>query len=280
MKHKGKVENNPLVSDRDSYKNVTDYLRVHPSKTHFVQMETIQNHMPYPGNYYSKNPFIATSTQGASTAELGNINTYSRGLQYTDVATREFLADLDELDEPTTVIWYGDHLPGIYANEIDQPNYALTMHETDYFIWSNKASKAASKKVGNKTGKGVKKSADKKQSALNTKIPNADFTSPNYFMAQAAQHMDAKVTPFIAFLTQAHEHVPAIQSPLETKLDTNWDKALADEPVYLSQTGYRINALDERQKQLVNDYKLITYDLTLCDHYLQKMGFTTQIPED
>ncbi len=251
--HKGTVEKNPLVSDADSYQNVTDYLRSHTGKTHFVQMATIQNHMPYPGEYYHPKPFISSSSLGAGSSELGNINTYSRGINYTDAATKKFLDDLDALDKPTTVIWYGDHLPGIYPNEIGNPKYALTMHETDYFIWSNKASRRQGATQG-----------------------NAAYTSPNYLMAQAAGQMDAQVTPYLAFLTRLHEQVPAMQSPLETKLGTDWDRALEEKPVYLNEHGQRVEKLTATQKRLLHDYKLITYDLTVGGHYLQKDGFTSK----
>ncbi len=228
--HKDTVEANPLVSDKASYQNVTDYLRTHTKRTHFVQMATIQNHMPYPGSYYHPKPFVSSSSKGAPAAELGNINTYSRGVRYTDDATRQFLADLDALKKPVTVIWYGDHLPGIYPNGISDPRYALTMHETDYFIWSNKA-----------TGR------------QGTRVGNSDYTSPNFLVSQAAQQMDSKVTPYLAFLTRLHEHVPAMQSPLETKLVTNWDAALEDRPVYLDAHGSRITHLSASQKRLLHD---------------------------
>ena len=36
------------------------------------------------------------------------------------------------------------------------------------------------------------------------------YTSSNYFMAMAAEHMNAKVSPFLAMLTELHQEVPAM----------------------------------------------------------------------
>lgn len=255
IKHTDKVENNISVSDEASYENVTDYLKAHPNKTHFIQMATIQNHMPYPGNYYRNNPYISSSSKGAPSDELGNINTYSRGLKYTDDATKKFLDTLNSLKQPTTVVWYGDHLPGIYPNEIKDPRNTLIMHESDYFIWSNAASGDQGKKIA-----------------------DAAYTSPNYFIAQAADQMNAKVTPYLAFLTQMHEAIPAMEPQLDSHAGVSWDTALDGKPVYLDANGTQINKLNARQKQLIDDYKLITYDMTLGKNYLGASKFTTSVP--
>ncbi|MBY8968637.1 hypothetical protein KHP57_23395, partial [Algiphilus sp. NNCM1] len=46
----------------------------------------------------------------------------------------------DAIDKPITVVFYGDHLPGIYSSASEDDNNSLALHLTDYFIWSNKAS--------------------------------------------------------------------------------------------------------------------------------------------
>ena len=37
--------------------------------------------------------------------------------------------------KPITIVFYGDHLPGIYKNKMLKDG--LKLHETDYFIYSN-----------------------------------------------------------------------------------------------------------------------------------------------
>ena len=55
-------------------------------------------------------------------------------MEITDQATQEFLNELDALDKPVTVVFYGDHLPGIYSSASEDDNNSLALHLTDYFI--------------------------------------------------------------------------------------------------------------------------------------------------
>lgn len=244
VRHTGKIAKNPYVSDAASYQNVTDYLASHAGTSSFIQMATMQNHMPYLPSYYPGNTFSAKAS-GASNDELLQIAAYSRGMKYTDNATKQFLATLEKSRQPVTVIWYGDHLPGIYPAEIGNPNNSLTMHETDYFIWSNSASGAHGRKVA-----------------------DAAYSSPNYFVAQAAQQMNAKVSPYLAFLTRMHEAIPAMEPELDSMQGTNWHTALTGAATYVDANGERIRHLTAYQKRMIHEYQLITYDLTLGNGYL------------
>ncbi len=107
----------------------------------FIQIITMQNHMPY-HEWYENNDYTAESTTGTPLGddEQQSIETYQKGVEITDQATQEFLNELDALDKPVTVVFYGDHLPGIYETASQDTNNSLALHLTDYFIWSNKAS--------------------------------------------------------------------------------------------------------------------------------------------
>ena len=103
-----------------------------------------------------------------------NIETYTKGLNYTDQSTLDFLNQLNDINRPITVIFYGDHLPGIYSTAYSDSDNILGLHETDYFIWSNNASSAAGTKL------------DDASSA---------YTSSNYFSTQLASHLQRKGEP-------------------------------------------------------------------------------------
>lgn len=155
------------MSDEEAYKNVVDAIRTNTEQnkpSQYIQLITMQNHSPYPDVYGDANEFKAANrSEGIPSEELATIDNYTKGVQRTDQATIEFLNQLDQIDKPVTVVFYGDHLPGIYNTaNADQKN-ALALHETNYFIWSNKDS-------GNQ----------------NRKLPesNAAYSSSNYFMAE------------------------------------------------------------------------------------------------
>lgn len=74
--------------------------------------------MPYE-NFYPDNQFKDEDTSSnLQDDEKQNIETYTKGLSYTDQATAEFLNQLNHIDRPITVVFYGDHLPGIYPRHI------------------------------------------------------------------------------------------------------------------------------------------------------------------
>ena len=181
IKYQDKIDESPYVSDKSSYDSALEGIK--SGKTNkFIQIITMQNHMPY-HEWYENNDYTAESTTGTPLGddEQQSIETYQKGVEITDQATQEFLNELDALDKPVTVVFYGDHLPGIYSSASEDGNNSLALHLTDYFIWSNKAS-----------------------SSQGNKASDAAYSSPNFFVAQAADHMNAKVSPSLAFLTEMH----------------------------------------------------------------------------
>ena len=163
IKYQDKIDESPYVSDKSSYDSALEGIK--SGKTNkFIQIITMQNHMPY-HEWYENNDYTAESTTGTPLGddEQQSIETYQKGVEITDQATQEFLNELDALDKPVTVVFYGDHLPGIYSSASEDDNNSLALHLTDYFIWSNKAS-----------------------SSQGNKASDAAYSSPNFFVAQAA----------------------------------------------------------------------------------------------
>ena len=91
----------------------------------------------------------------------------------------------------------------------------------------------------------------------------------------AADHMNAKVSPYLALLSELHEAIPAISRVITQKGGRSGGTA-----TYLDSQGNEINKhkLSKTAKQLLEDYSLVQYDQTSGKDYLSKMKFT-QIPE-
>lgn len=253
IKYQDKIDESPYVSDKSSYDSALEGIR--SGKTNkFIQIITMQNHMPY-HEWYENNDYTAESTTGTPLGddEQQSIETYQKGVEITDQATQEFLNELDALDKPVTVVFYGDHLPGIYSSASEDGNNSLALHLTDYFIWSNKASNSQ----GNKAS-------------------DAAYSSPNFFVAQAADHMNAKVSPYLAFLTEMHSKIAAMEPPVVNKIQ-GWDRIPEGQNIYLDQNGNPMSTddFDKETKQLLADYKLIQYDITAGKNYLKDTDFMT-----
>ena len=257
IKYQDKIDESPYVSDKSSYDSALEGIK--SGKTNkFIQIITMQNHMPY-HEWYENNDYTAESTTGTPLGddEQQSIETYQKGVEITDQATQEFLNELDALDKPVTVVFYGDHLPGIYSSASEDGNNSLALHLTDYFIWSNKAS-----------------------SSQGNKASNAAYSSPNFFVAQAADHMNAKVSPYLAFLTEMHSKIAAMEPPVVNKIQ-GWDRIPEGQNIYLDQNGNPMSTddFDKETKQLLADYKLIQYDITAGKNYLKDTDFMT-LPTD
>lgn len=255
LKHTGCIDRSPYVSDSEAYQSILDLLdRQQDSKSsQFLQLVTMQNHMPY-GDYYDNNEFSdANISEDLSDGERWNINTYTKGINWTDQETADFLNQLDQMDKPITVIFYGDHLPGIYDTADMNKNNKTVLHETDYFIWSNSASSSHGTKVNPTT---------------------TAYTSSNYFMPLAAEHMNAKVSPYLAMLTELQQEVPAMSRVIGTNGGIGQGKA-----TYLDHDGndIKVIALSAKAKELLKDYKLVQYDQTVGKNYLKDLDFT-QVP--
>lgn len=253
IKYQDKIDESPYVSDKSSYDSALEGIK-DGSASKFIQIITMQNHMPY-HEWYENNDYTAESTTGTPLGddEQQSIETYQKGVEITDQATQEFLDELDALDKPVTVVFYGDHLPGIYSSASEDANNSLALHLTDYFIWSNKAS-----------------------STQGNKASDAAYSSPNFFVAQAAEHMDAEVSPYLAFLTEMHAKIAAMEPPVVNKIQ-GWARIPEGQNIYLDQNGNPMSEddFDAETKQLLADYKLIQYDITAGKNYLKDTDFMT-----
>lgn len=249
--HQDKLDRSGYVSDASAYQEVLDRLNASEGESKFIQLITMQNHMPYNGDY-DDNEFTGLDKSTALTdEERFHLDSYAKGINHTDRETRDFLNQLDQLDKPVTVIFYGDHLPGIYGSLASNRDNELALHETEYFIWSNAASKSHAVKL------------DPARNA---------YTSSNYFMAQAAEHMNAKVSPYLAMLTRLHEQAPATTRLAQTLGE--WRNS--DTVTILGNDGQVVpnDKLDAPTRELLNDYAMVQYDMTVGDHWLDGMGFT------
>lgn len=255
LEHTGCIDRSPYVSDSEAYQSILDLLdkQQDSNSSQFLQLVTMQNHMPY-GDYYDNNEFSdADISEDLSDGERWNINTYTKGINWTDRETADFLNQLDQIDKPITVIFYGDHLPGIYDTADMDKNNKTVLHETDYFIWSNSVSPSHDTKVNPVT---------------------TAYTSSNYFMPLAAEHMNAKVSPYLAMLTELQQEIPAMSRVIGANGGIGQGKA-----TYLDHAGNNIKAtaLSAKAKRLLKDYKLVQYDQTVGKNYLEDLDFT-QVP--
>ena len=238
------IENNPRVADSSTYRQTLKVLNEHHGGQ-FIQVATMQNHMPYLENYYRHNKYQVTGLAATGSSKQ-NIETYTQGVHYTDVATKNFLTALDKVKKPVTVVWYGDHLPGIYGH-VSMNRYGVRLHETDYWIYSNKAA-----------------------AGHNKRLAHHSLVSPNDFAAMALAQMGVKVSPYYALLTKVYTQLPAMSLSLNGTDHNN--TVHTGGTSFVNQHGKQVS-LNHHQQQLLHDYQLVQYDLTAGHQYLFRDSF-------
>ncbi|PHY96033.1 phosphatidylglycerol--membrane-oligosaccharide glycerophosphotransferase [Ligilactobacillus salivarius] len=238
INHKMKIGTNPYLSDETAYQNTLDVINSYKNGQ-FINLVTMQNHLPY-SDYYDNSEDYQVSGD-VDDGEKNTISNYSAGLSYTDKAVQKFIEQIDEINKPITLVFYGDHLPGIYSN-ID--GNSLEARETDYFIYSNKYAR----QHGAKNLKHVK------------------YVSPIDFIALTAEQTNSKVSPYYALLTEIQKELPTIKVYAYNN---------GKNPVFVDKKGKTIKykQLTRKQKRLYNDLKLVQYDLTTGNQYLYKTKF-------
>lgn len=238
IKHQTKIGTNPYLSDKTAYQNTLDIIN-NTSKGQFINLITMQNHMPYEAYYNNADKFQVQGNIDDDEKEV--ISNYSAGLSYTDRAVKRFIKQIDKIDKPITLVFYGDHLPGIYSN-IDVNK--LESRTADYFIYSNRYARLHGAR----------------------KLSKVRYISPNNFIALTAKQVNAKVSAYYALLTKVQEELPAIKV---------YAYKNGKNPVFVNNDGKTVKYRDlsKKQKELYDDLKLVQYDLTVGKQYLFKTNF-------
>lgn len=122
------------INDRSSYQQILKVIRDRDAKQ-FVSLITMQNHAPYAGADYENIHFPQRSELNRAYEVQGYYETVYRSDQYLG----EFIEELEQSNEKTVVLFYGDHAPGILDSFIssDDPEINKLAHLTPYFVYAN-----------------------------------------------------------------------------------------------------------------------------------------------
>lgn len=242
VKYQKTIDGDAHISDESAYKNVLSKISK-KSNSQFIQLLTMQNHTPWTFKGRGYNMIEPTN----SSADESTIESYLQGLHYTDESTQTFLDKLNDLSRPITLVWYGDHWPGIF-NFVNTTTDALSAHSTPYFIWQNDAAKKANGTVN----------------------VSANYADPSDFTAMMMKMNGMKVDAYWALKTEMLEKVPTIN---------NYTRDDKGKLTFLDQRGNTIDekSLTKEQQEIVNDFKLVQYDITTGKSYLLKTNFFQKV---
>lgn len=177
MTHTDTVENNPYISDASAYAEILDTLK-ETDTPQFMHLVTMQTHMPY-ANKYPQLDYL-TTPQNAT------MENYYQDVHVAADALEDFLQELTDLPQRTLVVFWGDHLPSIYSEEIQAENTAAQLHLTEFLFYDT-------------------------QGQLTEKNQHDAIVSPIYFAPDLFQQAGLKESPFYAFLHQLQADMPAFE---------------------------------------------------------------------
>lgn len=184
MKYTETIDNNPYISDESAYKEVMDLLK-NTETPQFVHLVTMQTHMPYNGKY-SKLDYSAKTMDDSGTNSLDN---YLQDIAYSSQALKKFTEELKDLSRRTIVVFWGDHLPGIYSENIQNKNDKQMLHETQFLMFDN-------------------------QGKLTENSTHDAITSPFYFAANLLEQTKQPTTGFYQLLLEMEQTLPAFEREL------------------------------------------------------------------
>lgn len=229
MSHTDKIENNPYISDSAAYAEVMDLLEEN-SDPQFIHLVTMQTHMPYSGKYSS----ISYDISG--TDVTSSVENYVQDISYSASALQEFITKLNRLDRRVLVVFWGDHLPGIYSDALQAQNDTETLHETEFLMYDNKQQ-------------------------LKNQAQQDALISPFYYAADLMAQAGQKTTGFYQLLLTLQKELPAFESGMY-QVDGKWQKSTA--------------SFSKAQKELYSDYQMIQYDIVSGKRYSEQENFFTK----
>ncbi|GAE35781.1 LTA synthase family protein [Halalkalibacter akibai] len=206
----------------------------------FVHAVTMQNHFPYRTERYDENTIEVSGLENDLKSE---VEIYAEGIKQADAATNKLIEFVSTLEEPTVIVFWGDHLPILGQNKavFKELNYGdilkeeedyRSFHETPLFMYSN---------------------VDTERKDLNSISPA--FIGPTLF-----EIMNMDLPPYYQFLAKLKGEIAGLAAT--TKIDPE---------------GKEILKLTEKQEELLKQYEMLQYDLLVGKQYSLELLFEETI---
>ncbi|PGS91249.1 phosphoglycerol transferase [Bacillus cereus] len=218
------------ISDLAMSKEIIAELEKQKQPT-FIHAVTMQNHFPFTEDRFGEN---LIEISGLENEELkGELETYTEGLRRSDEALQYLIEQLDNLDRPTLLVFFGDHLPSLgtnksfykengYITNEKTPSERLAMAQTPLLMYAN----------------------------FDMPNDNLGLVSPIHFSNLIFDYTGLNKSLFYQFLSELYKEIPVLRD--ELKVDKN---------------GEVINDLTKKQKEMLEQYKMLQYDLLVGNQY-------------
>ncbi|MFD0677890.1 MULTISPECIES: LTA synthase family protein [unclassified Paenibacillus] len=133
----------PYIADREVAKQIIDASTLTEGPD-FIFANTMENHYHYYPGKFKENTIEVTGVTGET---KGLLETYAQGLLGADDMLKRLITHYESIDEPTILLFFGDHLPSLgenykaykesgYLSEND-PDFLDKMYRVPVLVWNN-----------------------------------------------------------------------------------------------------------------------------------------------
>ncbi|HDR7489779.1 TPA: sulfatase-like hydrolase/transferase [Bacillus cereus] len=224
------------ISDLAMSKEIIAELEEQKQPT-FIHAVTMQNHFPFTEGRFGENLIEISGLENEESK--GELETYTEGLRRSDEALQYLIEQLDNLDRPTLLVFFGDHLPSLgtnksfykengYITNEKTPSERLAMAQTPLLMYAN----------------------------FDMPNDNLGLVSPIHFSNLIFDYAGLNKSLFYQFLSELYKEIPVLRD--ELKVDKN---------------GEVINNLTKKQKEMLEQYKMLQYDLLVGNQYSKDILF-------
>lgn len=226
MTYSSRLTDDSYISDQAVVNEILDKLKEKDSPV-FVHAVTMQNHLPIQAG---KNGVNSISIDGLSPESKEELETYTEGIKQSALAAKNLTEALSKLNEPTVVVFFGDHLP----------SFSNTIYEDAGFY---KYSPSENERIKSETPLFIYSNFTIDKTQLHT-------LSPAFLGVTLFDLLEQPITPYYAMLKDVKSHIPGLKH--DVLIDSNSNV---------------VASLSEDDENLLQDYKLIQYDLLRGKQY-------------
>lgn len=196
------------ISDKVTADSIIENFEKHSAESESPFFEfcvTIQNHGPYEEKYNELKTNFSTNIE-LTEEEKAIYSGYFEGINDADAQIEQLVTYFESSDEPTVLVFFGDHLPGFsngmsyfsqFRPDIDMNGnewQQLKAYETPYFIWANEAARS---------------STDFDSNAKRLYMPEDKIISSFYLGAYVMELLDmGDISPLFAYVNEMRTRLP------------------------------------------------------------------------
>ncbi|WP_025687318.1 LTA synthase family protein [Bacillus cereus] len=224
------------ISDLAMSKEIIAELEKQKQPT-FIHAVTMQNHFPFTEGRFGEKLIEISGLENEDSK--GELETYTEGLRRSDEALQYLIEQLDNFDRPTLLVFFGDHLPSLGTNK--------SFYKENGYITNEKT-----------PNERLAMAQTPLLIYANFDMPNDNLglVSPIHFSNLIFDYAGLNKSLFYQFLSEFYKEIPVLRD--ELKVDKN---------------GEVINDLTKKQKEMLEQYKMLQYDLLVGNQYSKDILF-------